>query len=38
LAQAIFESNLFPYKYPNNLILVILPAYTIYEGGTDRVF
>ena len=38
LAQAVFEPNLFPYKYPNNLIPVILPAYTAYEYGTDRVF
>jgi len=34
----IFEPNVFPYKYPNNLIPFILPAYTAYEGGTDRVF
>jgi hypothetical protein len=26
IAQAIFELNLSPYKYPNNLIPVILPA------------
>jgi hypothetical protein len=38
LALAIFEPNLFPYKYPNNLILVILPFYTAYEDGTGRVF
>jgi hypothetical protein len=37
LAQAIFEPNLFPYKYPNNLTSVILPAYTAYEDGEDRV-
>jgi len=37
LAQAIFESNLFPYKYPNNLIPVILPAHTAYDDGTDSV-
>ena len=24
--------------YPNNLFPVILPAYTTYEDGTDRVF
>jgi len=38
LAQVIFEPKLFQYKYPNNLIPVILPAYTAYEDGTDRVF
>jgi len=38
LAQVIFEPNLFPNKYPNNLIPVILPAYTAYEDGTDSVF
>jgi hypothetical protein len=26
------------YKYPNNLIPVILPAYTAYEERTGRVF
>jgi hypothetical protein len=30
--------NLFSYKYPNNLIPFILPAYTAYENGTDSVF
>jgi len=34
LAQSIFERNFFPYKYPNNLILVILPAYIVSEDGT----
>jgi hypothetical protein len=29
-----FELNLYLYKDPNNLILVILPAYTAYEDGT----
>jgi hypothetical protein len=38
LAEAIFKPNLFPYKYPKNLILVIVPAYTAYEDGTDRGF
>jgi hypothetical protein len=38
LAQAIFEPNLLPYKYPNNLIPVILPAYTAYGDERDRVF
>jgi hypothetical protein len=33
-----FEPNLFPYKYPNNLIPVILPAYRTYEDGKERVF
>jgi len=27
LAQAIFKPYLFPYKYPNNLIFIILPTY-----------
>jgi len=36
-AKVIFEPNFFPYKYPNNLILVILPAYTTYEDGTDTM-
>jgi hypothetical protein len=35
LAQAISEPNLFPYKYPNKLIPVILPAYTVYEDETE---
>jgi hypothetical protein len=35
LAQAIFKPNLFPCKYPNNLIPVILPAYTAYEHRTE---
>jgi hypothetical protein len=35
LAQAIFEPNVFPYKRPNNPILVILPAYTTNEDGTE---
>jgi hypothetical protein len=38
LAQTIFGPNLFLFKYPRNLILVILPAYTAYEDRTDRVF
>ena len=33
-----FETNLYLYKYPSNLVPVILPAYTTYENGTDRVF
>jgi hypothetical protein len=35
LAQDIFEPNLFLYKYPNNLVPVILPAYAAYEDGTE---
>jgi len=35
LAQAIFEPNIFLYKYRNNLDPIILPAYTTYEDGTD---
>jgi hypothetical protein len=38
LAQAIFELNLFVYKYRKNLIPVILPAYTAHEDRTSRVF
>ena len=34
LALVILETNLFPYKYPNNLIPVILPAYSTYKDGT----
>jgi hypothetical protein len=38
LAQAIFEPNLFPYKYPN----ILNPSHSsylpAYEDGTDRVF
>jgi hypothetical protein len=35
LAQIIFEPKHFLYNYPNNLIPVILPAYTAYEDGTE---
>jgi hypothetical protein len=28
-------NNLYPYKYTNNFIPVILPAYTAYEDGTE---
>jgi hypothetical protein len=38
LARVIFEPKLFLYKHPNNLIPVILPAYTDYEDGIDRDF
>jgi len=34
LVQATFEPNLFPYKYPNNLIPVIIPTYNTCEDGT----
>jgi hypothetical protein len=34
LAQAIFELNIFLYKYHNNFNTIILPAYTTYEDGT----
>jgi len=37
LSQAIFEPHPFLYKYPNNLISVILPTYNAYEDGTDSV-
>jgi hypothetical protein len=33
-AQASFRPHLYLYKYPSNLVLVILLAYTIYENGT----
>jgi len=33
-----FEPNLYLYKYPSNLVPVVLPAYTTYEDGTDRLF
>ena len=29
-----FQPNHYWYKYPSNLVPVILPAYTTYEGGT----
>jgi hypothetical protein len=35
LAHTIFEPNLFLYKYSNNLVSVIIPAYTTYEDGTE---
>jgi len=38
VAQAIFEPNIFPYKYPN----ILNPSYSsyipAYESWTDRVF
>jgi len=34
MAQAIFEPNIFLYKYHNNLNPVIHPAYTTYEDET----
>ena len=35
--QANLEPNLFSCKHPNNLIPVILPAYSDYEDGTVSV-
>jgi len=35
LARAIFAPNLCPYKHPNNLIPVILPAYVAHQDGTE---
>jgi len=35
MAEASFMPKLFPYKNPNNLILVILPTFTAYEDRTD---
>jgi len=38
MAQAIFEPNLFPYKYPN----ILNPSHSsylhAYEDGKDKVF
>ena len=30
-----FEPNVYLYRYPNNFVSVILPAYTTYEDGTE---
>jgi len=38
VAQAIFQPNLFLYKYHINLIPIIIRSYKTYEDGTDRVF
>jgi len=38
MAQASLEPNLYLHKYPTNLVLVTLLAYSIYEDGTDTVF
>jgi len=35
LAQAIFEPNLYLYKYPRNLVPIILPAFTTYVDGME---
>jgi len=32
-----FEPNIYLYKYPSNLVPVIIHAYTTYEDGTDWV-
>jgi len=37
VAQAVFQPNLFLYKYPNNFIPIIPRSYKAYEAGTDRV-
>jgi len=37
LAQTFFEPNFYPYKYPSNLVQVILVVYMTYEDGTDSV-
>ena len=37
LAQASFESNLYLYKYPKNLIPVVILVHTTYEDGSDSV-
>jgi hypothetical protein len=33
----IFEPNVYLYHYPENLVPVILPAYTTYEDGSGKV-
>ena len=33
-----FVPNFYLFKYPCNLVPVILPAYTTYEDGTNSVF
>jgi len=38
LTHAIFEPNVFPYKYPNILKPSHSSYITAYEEGTDRVF
>jgi hypothetical protein len=38
LAQTSFEVNLYLYKYPSNLIPLILHFYKYYEDGIDTVF
>jgi len=38
LAQAIFEPDLFPYKYPNFLTPSHSSYLPTYKEGTDRVF
>jgi hypothetical protein len=38
IGSGYFRAKLSPYKYPKNLIPVILPAYTAYEDRTDSVF
>jgi hypothetical protein len=35
-AQVIFEPNLFLYKYPNNPLPLIHPAYTTYGDGIEK--
>jgi len=35
ILRLLSEPNLCLYKYPSNLALVILPAYTTYEDGTE---
>ena len=35
LAQAVFEPNLYLYKYPSNFTLVVLSAYTTFEEGAE---
>ena len=38
VVQAIFQPNLFLYKYSSSFISIILLSYKAYENGTDRVF
>jgi hypothetical protein len=35
MCRRYFDPNLYPLKYPSNLVPVILPVRTTYEYGTD---
>jgi hypothetical protein len=38
IASGDFQAKNFSYKYPKYFIPVILPTYTAYEYGRDRLF